>query len=154
MNRREFLKGLLGAGAVAAMPAAVLLAVEKAVAPIADQAISYTPSDYYFSTYVKKVSGSWSRIGFKISKELGDAMCGNSAMHPAVLDCIKRVLATIHADVADFCDVQLEIKPNAPNFSVNWPQLTGRTPDGSEGYVGRVRNMITDSGSHITVEAV
>ncbi len=135
MNRREFLKSLLGSAAIVAMPATVLAIAEQECAPLADILQAWTPSDYFFSVWIKRdkaiyrstilgvdglgISGTkpmWERIGFKISKELGDAMSSNSLNCAAGYQCLQRVLRIVGQERAEMMMAQLELNPFSPQF--------------------------------------
>lgn len=133
MNRRDFLKSLLGAAAVAALPQSVLAAAEEAAAPLADACESWTPSDYFFSVWVKRETsatyvdqegiirfhprGRWERIGMRLSKEVGDALSGNTIHSVAGAGVLQSVLKTIGEKQAEMYGAQLEQNPHAPQFS-------------------------------------
>ena len=170
MNRREFLQSLLGAAAVAAMPAAALAQAELAAAPLADAITAWTPSDYFFSCYVKRekanvrtmilgVDGTalyttrpqWERIGFRISQELGDALCGTSINTLAGNEVMRHLLRTIGQDKAEVSHVMLEIAPQSPQFSCcEFPHL----PLDHDPYGFKRQNILTYSDGSFTAKVV
>ncbi len=125
LNRRQFLQFLLGAPAIAALPAPVLALAEQEIAPLADAVEAWTPSKFMFSIFVERTVGVrvpiWERYAFQVSKEMAQAMIGSRVNNDACSACLQRVLRTIGQDNAEMYGAQLEELPySPPQFSVDW----------------------------------
>lgn len=152
MNRRSFLKFLVGAPAVALLPVPKLEQLDEVVAPVADPLAGVAEGPWTLSAWARPVGSKiWVRVFKTFDEEVGHLMAGRNAGSPLVLRPIQAMatsalmnpvftrptvrtrsddecppgigVARIHSVSADLQVCNVSLVHQGPNFLAVFPRL-------------------------------